>query len=163
MNQIVGILALAALGLLMGCDPGFTVREARPRLQHHLAPSVATSELSVDVDRFHTLAGDSVYRPKIRISNMSKLPIAVTEIQLISRVGVYVGSINRSGPDSSPRSLMTIDPGATGELDIWFDLNHGLDTIFRKPADLQVQYTIGDISNTAKVRLVGKTEAGNAP
>lgn len=157
MKRVAAILLLTALTLVTGCDPGFTVRQMNGRIQSHPDVPATLQRVRVEVDRFHALIGVSLYKPKIRITNATELPIAVTGCELVTVRGVYPTSRHN---EAYP---ITVAPSATEEIEVWFDLREGLYTTFKRPAELRVRYMIGNSSQAASARLAGKVQAAGEP
>jgi hypothetical protein len=114
--------------------------------------------MSIEVSKFHALIGSGYYTPKIRVTNMAKLPVAIKGVELVTSRGIYHPS-----PRQNEDFRVKLDPGNTQEIDAWFELHDGLLTTFKKAAELRVHYMIGNRNEMATAKLVGKVQAGGEP
>jgi len=158
MKQITRVWLVLVIVTTVGCDPGFTVRQLNARPQWQSAVPEIPQQVSVEVSKFHALIGSGYYTPKIRVTNMAKLSVAITSFELVTSRGIYHPSL-RQNKDFRVK----LDPGDTQEIDAWFELHDGLLTTFKKAAELRVHYMIGNNNETATAKLVGKVQAGSEP
>jgi hypothetical protein len=141
---------------VIGCDPGFTVRQVSLRPDRYPAVPETPQRVTVQVLQFHALIGVSYYEPAIRITNNTSSLIKIRGVELMTRQGVYQSS---SGKQTD--WLTDVDSGATADLKVSFKLNAGLSTTFKEAAELRVRYTIGDTSQTARARLLGRVKSAD--
>src|SRR5215470_15490852 len=79
----VGVV-LAVPSLIVGCDPGVTIRQADEVKK--------PSDLSLRVKSSHQLIGTTYYAPQVTVTNNSEATVVVTGIELATRQKIYAGS-----------------------------------------------------------------------
>ena len=78
------ILILLALILLVGCDPGMTVRQINSSVESESAAATTIPKISVDVKTTSQLIGQRLYDPHVVATNLSDAPVTITSIELIA-------------------------------------------------------------------------------
>src|ERR1700760_722075 len=96
MKQITRVWLILVIATTVGCDPGFTVRQFNPRPQWQSAAPEVPQHMSIEVSKFHALIGSGYYTPKIRITNMTKLPVAIEGVELVTSQGIYHSSLRQN-------------------------------------------------------------------
>ena len=96
MKQITRVWLVLVIVTTVGCDPGFTVRQLNARPQWQSAVPEIPQQVSVEVSKFHALIGSGYYTPKIRVTNMAKLSVAITSFELVTSRGIYHPSLVRT-------------------------------------------------------------------
>lgn len=130
--------------LLVGCDPAITIRQIKTS-NGTLAP------VTIDVKTQHPFVGHTWYVPQVTVTSRSDLPITITSVELIAKRGTYANKPRETG--SYP---LTVPPGTTETLDVWFDLTYDVkETFFRQPAELQVHYNSRGQHEIALVSVIG--------
>lgn len=144
MRQIILFFGGVAI-LLTGCDPGLTIRQveiARAGPENH--------QVTIHIKTNHQFIGDTKYVPEVKVTNSSRAPITVTKVELVEPKANYENKLNSLGSYPVP-----VSPGDTKVLDVWFDLNDSVKTIFQAPIELRVHYRLGDKDEIARATIVG--------
>lgn len=145
MRWIIDLLFGAVSILLAGCDPGLTIRQVEITRE-----SSENHQVTIHIKTNHQLIGDTKYVPEVRVTNSSGAPITVTKVELAERKATYENKPVRLGSYPVP-----ISPGDTKVLDVWFELNDSVRTIFHTPIELRVHYRSGDKDEIARATIVG--------
>lgn len=157
MKRVSRLMTLAALFFAVGCDPGFTVRQANLHPKHNSNPP-SFHRVNIEVEKFHTLVGSRHYTARAQVTNLSDTPISVDGVELVTHKATYASHTPQTG--SYP---VKIAPQATVEIAAWFELPEGIRATFKKPAELRVHYMIGSSNEIASASLIGKVQAGDTP
>ena len=146
-------LLLVAAFVTVACDPGMTIR------QTDAANPTIDKTLIVHVKTTHPLIGESWYAPDgITATNLSEKPIMVTSVELIANRTTYANK-----PPGVSKYPLTISPGKTESLPVWFDLDASVKRTFEKAAELRVHYRNGGKDLISSAFIVGGPLDSNAP
>lgn len=148
MNLVRRVL-LVLLGLAaVSCDPGIQIRQTEKEVQP------ADSVLKVRVPVSHNLIGEGYYAPEgVEATNISNSSLNITRPEFISGERTYTWK--QVGPGKYP---ITLKPGASAKLPIWFDLDPSyLSGVFKNAVELRVHYEADTQKSYLSVFLVGKT------
>jgi hypothetical protein len=145
MKRTAGTLYLIAVSLLLvACDPAITIRQVKPS-------NGTSAPVTIDVKTQHPFVGHTWYVPQVTLTNRSDSPITITSVELIAKRGTYANKPRQ--PGSYP---LTVPPGTTETLDVWFDLTDDVkETFFRQPAELRLHYKSRGQDETAHVSVIG--------
>lgn len=157
-RRFISVLSLATLALIVGCDPGITIRQVNSARRPARGAAAPAPHVILEVKNYHRLAGELFYEPTVQIVNLSDSPIAITGCELVSKHGSYPNT-----PRQADMYPLGITARGTATLTVGFDTPHGLDTTFKRVAELRVHYRIADSDEVASASLVGKIEAGESP
>jgi len=141
-KQIIRTFYGAAFILLIGCDPGITIRQVKP--------TSAGPQVTINVKTSHQLIGDTWYAPEVKVTNSFGAPITVTKIELAEGKATFENKPRRAGSYPVP-----ISPGDTQLLDVRFDLDESVRKIFHTPTELRVHYRTADKDEIAHATIVG--------
>ena len=136
--------------LIVGCDPGMTIRQAVQRSNRNLPATPNPNDLTISVRTFSSLIGYSSYAPDVTVTNSSAASITIKDIELTAKGIVYA---NRQ-QDGYPFMLASGQTQVFGGL---FNLRDDLWTTFSKqPADLRIEYLIDGEQRTAHASIIGE-------
>ena len=136
--------------LIVGCDPGMTIRQAVQRSSRNLPATPNPNDLTISVRTFSSLIGYSSYAPDVTVTNSSAASITIKDIELTAKGIVYA---NRQ-QDGYPFMLASGQTQVFGGL---FNLRDDLWTTFSKqPADLRIEYLIDGEQRTAHASIIGE-------
>ena len=149
LRRTIQLASLTALLLIVGCDPGMTIREAVQRDRLH-APSVTASpnRVLISVKTDHAFIGETWYDPTITVTNLSSTQITITAVELAAKGTVYADKRQAAYP-------LVVRAGQSVTVDPAFDLRDNVKTFFRRPADLRANYAIHGQQTTAHATIVG--------
>ena len=142
MRLIIRMVFLAIPVVLVACDPGMTVRQLK-------SSDEAQSEIVVRIKTTRQLIGETWYAPEIEVTNSSKSPITVTNVELAARRKTYANVPFH--PETYP---LTIQPGNTKTIDVMFRLDDAVYKTFEQAAELSVHYRSGGKQETVRVSVI---------
>ena len=141
-RDAAGFFIVLVLAAELACDPSITIRQA-PQ-----SGAASGSAVLLSVRTTHSFVGATWYSTAVTITNRSRAPIAITAVDLIARGLTYHGEASASEP--FPVNV----PSATQAIGVRFELREDVRTAFKKPAELQVHYTVNGKTNTATAQLL---------
>jgi hypothetical protein len=123
MKRTAGKLYLITVSLLLvACDPAITIRQIK-------ASNGTSTPITIEVKTEHPFAGHTWYMPQVTVTNRSDSLMSITFVDLATKRGTYANKPRQ--PGSYP---VTVPPGETETLDIWFDLADDVkETFFDSP------------------------------
>lgn len=142
-RDAAGFFIVLVLAAELACDPGIAVRQA-PQ-----SGAASGSAVLLSVRTTHSFVGATWYSTAVTITNRSRAPIAITAVDLIARGLNYHGEASASEPFP-----VNVSGGATQAIGVQFELQEDVRTAFKKPAELQVHYTVNGKTNTATAQLL---------
>jgi hypothetical protein len=153
MKRTAETLYLIAVSLLLvACDPAITIRQIK-------ASNGTSTPITIEVKTEHPFAGHTSYVPEVTVTNSSDSLVSITSVEVATKRGTYANKPRR--PGGYP---VTVPPGETETLNIWFDLADDVKkTFFRQPAELRVHYKSRGRDETAHVSVVGGPLDTRAP
>ena len=155
MRRIVRAVFGALLVLMVACDPGMTIRQAdSPSNEEEVAKGPPVIHVKTD----HPLIGETWYAPEIKVTNTSGSSIFITRVELAARGKTYENHPHR--PETFP---LTIQPGSTDALDVWFQLEENVRKLFQQSAELRVHYRSSSSEGIAHATIVGGPLDGRTP
>jgi len=141
-GRIACAVLTAMLVLTTACDPGMMIRQS-------LSPPVSNgTAISIYLKTSHPLIGEPWYAPEVEITNRSGTPVTVTSVELMAGRTTYLNKRTKTYP-------LTLAPGTTKALDVWFDLQEDVKRTFRQPAALRVHYQINHKDSFAESGIIG--------
>jgi hypothetical protein len=145
MKRTAGTLYLIAVShLVVACDPAITIRQVK-------APDGTSTPITIELKTEHPFAGHTWYAPEVTVTNRSDSLVSITFVELATKRGTYENKPRR--PGGYP---VTVPPGETETLNIWFDLTDDVkETFFRQPAELRLHYKSRGQDETAHVSVIG--------
>ena len=149
MRATVTALSVGIVLLLVGCDPGMTIRQAQASNDSRTPLGTVGPRVTIRVKTTHQLFGEAWYDPDVEVINSLESPIAVTSVELMTQ--------KRSYPNTSPQPEnrpITIPPGSAETMKVSFRLEAGVHETFRQPAELRVHYLTGDKEEIARTTIV---------
>lgn len=142
------ILVTGLLILLVGCDPGMTVRRINSVVESEGAPATPTPQIAISVKTTHQLIGEPRYDPQVTAANLSDAPVTITGVELVSRNLTFQ---NRAEAQTS--YPLNLPAHSTVPIDVHFHFNSGVYVIFKDPVELQVHYSSRQGKGVARVTL----------
>ncbi len=158
MKNKVRMFVVLVMVLLVACDPGMTIRQAKSPHEGTSGISAGGAQVVLEVKTSHQLIGETWYVPKVRITNSTDSSIIITSVELASRGAVYINK-----PPQPGFYPLVVQPGRTEALLVWFDLNEAVKKTFQQPAELRVHYQKDDKEEIAHASLVGGPLNTTAP
>jgi len=144
----VQILIVLVLILLVGCDPGMTVRQMNSSIESESAAATTMPKISVDVKTTSHLIGQKLYDPHVTATNLSDVPVTITSIELV--VG---GTTFQNGPYAVNDYPVNLTAHGTIPLGVYFSLSDGVSKIFEKPGELRIHYCSQQGSGFARITV----------
>ena len=97
----------------------------------------------------HQLIGEGWYGTEMKITNSSDSVVTVSGIELVTSRGVYVEE-----PPRTEVYPLEVPSGATQVVTVMFSLRDGVQTTFKKTAELRVHYQAAGKDEIARAKLV---------
>jgi hypothetical protein len=135
MKTILRVLYLGMSILLVGCDPGMTIRQDNPQNVGRAGSDAAKSPVLIHVKSTRQLIGETFYSPEIQITNSLESPITITSVELVAQSGTCASTFPR--PETYPKA---IQPQEAEPLRVLFRLDNSVRKTFERPAELRVHY-----------------------
>jgi hypothetical protein len=128
------VLLLLATILLVGCDPGMTVRQVNALVQSENAAVTSIPKISIEVKTTHELIGASWYDPRVIVTNSSDIAVAITRVELIAG-----GIVFQNEPHAEKHFPVILPLHNPVPIDVYFSFGNGvyLDKIFKNPANCE--------------------------
>ena len=153
MMSLLKTLLLGVGFVTIACDPGMTIH------QTDTANRNIDQTLTIRVKTTRPLIGENWYAPEgITATNLFNKPITVTSVELIANSTTYANK-----PPGISKYPLTIAPGKTETLPVWFDLDASVKRTFEKTAELRVHYRSGDKEAVSSAFIVGGPLDSDAP
>ena len=149
MRQLLKILLLATCILMVACDPGMMIRQVKPTGEIPSKSSPADMQVIVAVQTIRTIIGVTWYAPGLKVTNSLPSSITVTNVELATTRALYANK-----PLTPGTFPLTIAPGRTETLGVWFDLKDDVRNTFREPAELRVHYRKGNNEEIVRVNVI---------
>ena len=83
------ISIVLVLILVVGCDPGITVRQIDSSVESESAAATTIPKISVEVKTTSQLIGQRLYDPHVTATNLSDVPVTITSIELVASSGTF--------------------------------------------------------------------------
>jgi len=149
LKRILRPVSIAILGVIAGCDPGMTIRQAKQpgRLN---GTATLNAQVKVDIETKCQLIGQTLYGPKVKVTNLSGAPIAITSVELAAIGKTYANTHPR--PETFP---LTIQSGSTETLHVLFRLDEPVHETFHRSAELLIHCKSGEKLETVRASLIG--------
>ena len=152
MKDTAGLLLAALLVVTVACDPGMTIRQTS-------SPGATNGAgVAVSVKTSHPFIGTRWYAPEVKVTNSSDSPITVTGVELTAQHATLTNKPRRSG--TYP---LIVPPRETRALDIWFDLQGGVNKTFQESAELRVHYRSHGKEEIVQSTIIGGPLDTSAP
>lgn len=151
LRRTIQLASLAALFLILGCDPGMTIREAvrRDRLNASSFVTAGPNNVMISVKTDHPFIGETWYYPTVTVTNLSASQITISAVELAARGTVYANKQYAAFP-------LVVLSDKTVNLDVRFDLREDVrKTFFKRSAELRVDYEIDGQQRTAHATIIG--------
>jgi len=151
LRQTITVLLAAVLSLILGCDPGMTIRQAveRQSVRGPGVPIPGSATIRVAISR--QFIGATWYAPGVTITNSFDSPITVSAVELVAQRITYANKPRR--PEAYP---LIVAAGQTQTLYVWFDLRDDVQkTFYLRSAELRVHYQKDGREEIAHARIMG--------
>jgi hypothetical protein len=157
MKTMLRALYLGMPILIIGCDPGMTIRQRNPENQSRAESDAGKSPVLVRVKSTRQLIGETLYDPEIQVTNSQESPITITRVELAAQGGTYANTFPR--PETYPK---TIQPQHTEALKVLFRLDNSVWKTFEHPAELRVDYRADKVAGIANATIL-RASLNDAP
>ena len=151
LRRIIQLASLTALFLIVGCDPGMTIREAvkRDRLNPSSFVTANPNDVIISVKTGHPLIGETWYDPTVTVTNLSPSQVTISAVELVAAGIVH----ENKGFTAFPLVVLS---GKTVNLDVRFALHENVwKTFFKRAADLRLSYSSDGQQRTAHATIIG--------
>ena len=132
------LMMLMVLILLVGCDPGMTVRQINSFVESESAATTTIPEISVNVKTTHQMIGERWYGPQVTATNPSDVSVTITSAELIANSQTFANE------DIAAKNYpVTLPAGSTVPLGVHFRFSDGVDVdnAFKSPGELRIHYS----------------------
>jgi hypothetical protein len=137
--------------MVVACDFGMSIRQVNPPDRVSQGNAAKDAQIVVNVEATERLIGNTSYLTGVNLTNISDVSIAVSNIDLLAQNKTY-----ENEPTRFTVYPLTIHPGGTERVGIYFHLDDDVWNTFQKPADLRVYYQIGNEQRVAHARIIGE-------
>jgi P pilus assembly chaperone PapD len=149
MKLFFATLVIFLLLVSSACDPGMTI------YQTNLEQNSSTSHpITVRIKSTRPFIGETWYSPDdVTVINSTQDAIVITKVELFANGKTY----NNKPPGAEHDYPLTLSPGKTERLPVWFDLNDSVKRTFETQVELRVYYRRGLEESIARAFITGGT------
>lgn len=134
--------------VIVACDYGMTIRQLNSPSQ---GSSTKGSQIVVNVETAERLIGNTSYLTGVQLTNVFEESVTVSNIDLSAQDKTY-----ENEPTKFTVYPLTINPGNTERVGVYFHFDDDVWNTFQQPADLRVYYRIGNEQNVAHASIIGE-------
>jgi len=113
--------------------------------------STKGSQIVVNVETAERLIGNTSYLTGVQLTNVFEESVTVSNIDLSAQDKTY-----ENEPTKFTVYPLTINPGNTERVGVYFHFDDDVWNTFQQPADLRVYYRIGNEQNVAHASIIGE-------
>lgn len=144
-KSIAKILLFSVVAILIGCDPGITIRQVPSRKF-----GTVYGQLAIEISPVNSFSYSRFYGAKTKLTNTPKSSITITGCELADRSTIYESRLG--GGEYCPIELA---PGSSKSFGPFFELHDPVRDMFKNSAELRVHYPIEGRQQLASATLRG--------
>ena len=147
MGRLRALTLLTFMSLLAaGCDPALSLRPVGLRQSDELEWTTEKSSIRFGVPRLGGLIGSEQEIVTLTIENPTSSSVVVDDAVLESKGRTYFAKW-------SAKQRRSVEPGATGSINLWFSFDQPIFEVFGDTARLRVNFRVGSEKDSILVNF----------